>query len=64
MNTYSTRNEAIQNEIITPLGQYANEHNIEAIADQLIIMDTDNGEATYHVDEDAGFWAIVEANAI
>jgi|GEM_PF-7023699 len=64
MTVYSTRDEAIQNEIITPLGQYANEHNIEAIADQLIIMDTDNGEATYHVDEDAGFWAIVEANAI
>lgn len=61
---YSTRNEAIQNEIIASLGDYVDQHNIDAIADQLIIMDTDNGEATYHVDEDADFWAIAEANAI
>lgn len=60
---YGIRNDAIQNEIIAPLGEYADQHNIDAIADQLIIMDTDRGEVTYRIDENADFWEIVEANA-
>lgn len=60
---YGIRNDAIQNEIIAPLGEYAGQHNIDAIADQLIIMDTDRGEVTYRIDENADFWEIVEANA-
>jgi hypothetical protein len=36
MTTYTTKNDAIQYEIIEPLGEWANEHNIDAIADELI----------------------------
>lgn len=67
MNTYSTRDEAIQNEIITPLGQYANEHNIDAIADEIILQDNlGNGEVCYFnalEDEPDNFWDVVANNA-
>lgn len=60
MTTYTTRNEAVQREIIEPLGEWAEEHNIDAIADQLI-QATDDG---FTIDQDADFWAIVEKHAL
>ena len=60
MNTYTTLNEAVQREIIEPLGEYANEHDIDAIADTLIKTE---GEGFY-LDQDADFWDIVAANAL
>lgn len=60
MTTYTTRNEAVQCEIIEPLGEWAEEHNIDAIADQLI-QATDDG---FTIDQDADFWAIVEKHAL
>ena len=64
-NTYTTRTEAIQREIVEPLGNHAGEHDIDAIADALIVMgSTDKGEVTYAIDEDADFWKIVENNAL
>ena len=60
MTTYTTKNEAITREIIEPLGEYANEHDVDTIADELIIAG-DNG---FHLDEDADFWGIVAANAL
>ena len=58
--TYTTRNEAVQREIIEPLGEWAAEHDVDAIADQLIKTE---GEGFY-LDEDADFWAVVEAHAL
>ena len=60
MTTYTTRNEAIQREIIEPLGEWAEEHNIDAIADQLIKTE-DEG---FTIDQDADYWAVVAANTL
>ena len=60
MTTYTTRNEAVQREIIEPLGEYAQEHDIDAIADTLIKAE-DEG---FTIDQDADFWAVVAANAL
>lgn len=64
MTTYTTRNEAIQREIIEPLGEYAAEHDIDAIADALITCDSEGINPVFYIDEDADFWAVVEANAL
>ena len=67
MTVYSTRDEAIQNEIITPLGQYVNEHNIDAIADEIIRQDNlGNGEVYYFnalEGEPENVWDVVANNA-
>lgn len=60
MTTYTTRNEAITREIIEPLGEYANEHDVDTIADTLIKTE---GEGFY-LDPDADFWGIVANNAL
>lgn len=60
MTTYTTRNEAVQREIIEPLGEWAAEHDVDAIADQLIKTE-DEG---FTIDQDADFWAVVAANTI
>ena len=59
MTTYTTRNETIAREIIAPLGEYADQHDIDAIADELIKTE---GEGFY-LDEDADFWATVVKHA-
>lgn len=58
--TYTTRNEAVQREIIEPLGEWAAEHDVDAIADQLIKTE---GEGFY-LDQDADFWEVVANNAL
>lgn len=63
MNTYTTRDEAITREIIEPLGEYANEHNIEEIEEQVIITTGEGTELRYHLNEDVDLWEIVAANA-
>ena len=60
--TYSRRNEAVQREIIEPLGEWAEEHNIDAIADQLIICDGSGLNPKCSLDQDADFWGVVAAN--
>lgn len=63
MNTYATRDEAVQREIIEPLGEYANEHNIEGIEEQVIITTGEGTELRYKLNEDVDFWEVVAANA-
>lgn len=60
MTTYESRTDAIRREIIEPLGEYAQEHDVDAIADEIIIAG-DNGFA---IDQDADFWAIVANHAL
>lgn len=63
---YTTRDEAIQAEIITPLGEHADDHDIDAIAEKVIIT-TGHGtnEFGYTTEVEAEeFWAIVEAHAL
>lgn len=55
MNTYTTRDEAVQREIIEPLGEYANEHDTDAIAEEVIITTGEGTELRYHINEDVDF---------
>ena len=54
-------------EVIEPaLGEYAAEHDIDAIADEMLIWHNDvNGPGNngFLEDESKDFWAVVEANA-
>ena len=60
MTTYTTKNDAIQYEIIEPLGEWAKEHNIDAIADEIIVT-TATG---FHIDDTKDFWEVVANNAL
>lgn len=64
MNTYTDRNEAIHNEIILTLGDYADEHDIDAIADQVLTTTGEGKNFRIILNEDVDFWAVVEANAL
>ena len=69
MRTYGYRTEAIQADIIEVIeatGAVEDAHaefDIDAIADTLIIEVTIGTDPAYKIDEDADFWAIVEAHA-
>lgn len=64
MTTYTTYNDAVQNEIINPLGEYAQEHNIEAIADQVLTTTGEGTNYSYTLREDIEFWDVVANNAL
>ena len=64
MNAYTDRNEAIHHEIITALGDYADEHDIDAIADQVLTTTGEGKDFRIILDEGVDFWAVVEANAL
>lgn len=61
---YSNRNEIIEAEIIAPLGEFAGEHDIDAIADEVIVEVGEGVDYGFTIDEDADFWAIVEKYAL
>lgn len=69
---YSDRVDAIQKEIIDPLGEYASDHDIDAIAEDILEWveeKNDQGQiltnkSGYKVKDDVDFWQVVEANAI
>lgn len=64
MTAYTTRNEAIDREIIAPLGEYADQHDIDAIADEVL---TTTGEGIYYrytLRDDVDFWDIVAQHAL
>lgn len=66
MTTYTTRTEAIEREIIEPLGEYADDHDIDAIADETIIETGEGVNLRFMTREDLDhddFWAIVEKHA-
>ena len=69
MRTYGYRTEAIQADIIDIIeatGAVEDAHaefDIDAISDALIIEVPIGTNTEYQVDEDADFWAIVEAHA-
>ena len=61
MATYETRQEAIDAELMTPLGEFADQHDTEAIADEVLGTD-DDGKYHVKVTQNA-FWAIVAKHA-
>ena len=69
MTAYSTRNEAIEREIVTAIeagDATRNEFDIDAIADEVIEqVITETGQVTYQVTADTDdFWAAVERHAL
>ncbi|WKS66805.1 hypothetical protein NLL33_11435 [Corynebacterium accolens] len=64
MRTYSTRDEAINREILEPLGEYADSHNIDALADELIISVNNGAEVQFMLKPEIDFWQSVENNAL
>lgn len=69
MTAYSTRNEAIEREIVTAIeagDATRNEFDIDAIADEVIEqVITETGQVTYQVTADTDdFWVAVERHAL
>ncbi|MBK4161027.1 hypothetical protein GWO73_04190 [Corynebacterium macginleyi] len=64
MTTYTTRNEAIDNEIITPLGEYADQHDVDAIADEVLTTTGEGTDYRYTLRDDVDFWDITAEHAL
>lgn len=63
MCSYTTKNEAIQREIVEPLGDYAAAHDIDAIANEIIISGGTAVAPKFFIDPEADFWTIVQKHA-
>lgn len=64
MTSYTTKQDAIQAEIIDVIGVgAADEYDIDAIADQVLTSEGTGFEYRIVVDETVDFWAVVEAAA-
>lgn len=64
MTTYTTRNEAIDREIIQPLGEYADQFDIDAIADQVLVSVGEGIDYRFTANEDVDFWDVVAQHEI
>lgn len=64
MTTYTTRNEAIDREIIQPLGEYADQFDIDAIADQVLVSVGEGIDYRFTTSDDVDFWDVVAQNEI
>ena len=65
MNGYATRDEAIQREIVEVIGKYADEHMIDAIADEVLTTTGAGTQYRYVMAVDADeFWEIVHRHAV
>ena len=63
MNTYTTRQDAIAYAIEPALGEYADQHDLDAIFEATFAYDAD-AQAFVQTADDETFWAAVEANAL
>lgn len=64
MTTYTTRNEAIDREIIQPLGEYAGQFDIDAIADQVLVSVGEGIDYRFTTNGDVDFWDVVAQHEI
>ena len=63
---YSSKANYIGEVIEPALGEYAAEHDIDAIADEMLVWHNDVGQLGnngFLEDESKDFWAVVEASA-
>ena len=66
MSIYTTKQDYISQVIEPALGDYAAEHDIDAIADEMLNWHNDIGQPGNNglmEDESKDFWAVVEAHA-
>ena len=67
MTIYTTKQDYIAQVIAPALGDYAAEHDIDAIADAMLIWHNDIGRLGnngFIEDESKDFWSVVEAHAV
>lgn len=64
MRTYTDLHEATYREIVEPLGEWANDFDIEAIADEAIEGIGTGINYRLRLREDIDFWDVVEKHAI
>ena len=72
MDIYTAKQDYIAQVITPALGDYAAEHDIDAIADEMLNWhnevdgngDINIGRSGYMEDEDKDFWEVVEAHAV
>ena len=64
MRTYTDLNEATYREIIEPLGEWADDHDIEAIADEVIEGIGTGTDYRLRLRDGIDFWDVVEKHAI
>ncbi|MER0069248.1 hypothetical protein [Corynebacterium sp. KPL3806] len=48
----------------TPLGKYADQHDVDVIIDELIISSGTEADPQFYVDPDADFWAVAASHAL
>ena len=58
---YATRDECVAREIVEPLGEYAAEHDVEAIADEVVESD---GRAFWVAVDVPTFWKVAQRHAV
>lgn len=64
---YSSKNDYIAQVINPALGEYAADHDIDAIADEMLVWHNDIdrlGDNGFLEDESKDFWSVVEAHAV
>ena len=67
MTIYTTKQDYIAQVITPALGECAAEHDIDAIADEMLIWHNDIGQPGnngFMEDETKDFWSVVEAHAV
>ena len=60
MRTYTTRDEAIHREIIEPLGEHAEDFDIDGIADEIIIAGGTAMQPKFYSNPNIDFVAVIE----
>lgn len=62
---YTSYNEAVQREVIEPLGEFAEDHDIEAIAEEVIGTEGTGTDYIFvPIVSESEFWKIVERHAV
>lgn len=61
---YTRKNDIIFHEITNVLGDAAADFDIDAIADELILVDCSGVDPIFTIDESKDFWAVVQAHEI
>lgn len=68
MTTYTTYEEAVQREIIEPLGEWVEDFDIEAIADEVIVSVGEGVNYRFTLEEGFEehdtFWGVVAKHAL
>ena len=60
MKVYNRFADAVEFEIVQPLGEYVGDFDVDAIADEVIARDFSGAEPAFWSREDVDFWEVVQ----